>query len=223
MNDENKAEEILTRIADIVIKFDEESIDAACKEALDTGIDPNDVILNGLAGGMQRVGILYDGQEYGIPEVLLCADVLNRGMYILKPYVKGSANSTNCKIVIGTVEGDIHSIGKNIVKLMLEVGGFEVVDLGEDVTPDHFVTELKKNCGDIVALSTMMTTTLMSMKKIIDEVDQNFPEILFLVGGASVTRDTADKLGADGFAVNATEAVEEAKKMALTITRDQHL
>lgn len=220
MSDENKAEEILMRIADIVIKFEEESIDGACKEALDAGIDPNEVILNGLARGMQRAGILYDEQEYGIPEVLLCADVLDRGMDILKPFVKGPSSPMNCRIVIGTVEGDIHSIGKNIVKLMLEVGGFEAVDLGEDVSPDYFITELKKNGGDIVALSTMMTTTLTSMKKIIDDVGRIFPEIPFLVGGASVTRDTADKLGADGFAKNATEAVEEAKKIALTITRE---
>ncbi len=214
--------DILKRMADIVIRYDEEKIDEVCKAALDAGIDPNEAILNGLARGMQKVGELYEEQEYGIPEVLLCADVLNRGMDILKPYVKGTASRLNRKILIGTVEGDIHSIGKNIVKLMLEVGGFEVVDLGEDVAPRQFIEELRRNGGDIVALSTMMTTTLSSMQRVINEVQKEFPEMIFLVGGASVTSETAEKFGASGYAENATEAVKVAKKIALGITTNKN-
>jgi len=207
-------EDILRRLADLVVRFDEESIVIACEEALERGIDANDAILNGLACGMREAGELYDSQEYGIPEVLLCADALNRGMDILKPHVRGEQQSMNYNMLIATVEGDIHSIGKNIVKLMLEVGGFEVRDLGEDVTPLQFVQELHQNGGDMVALSTMMTTTLGSMKVTIDEVRREFPKVLFLVGGASVTDDTARKFGAHGFAENATEAVVVAKKLS---------
>lgn len=214
-------EEILERMAEAVVRFDEEGVEALCAEALDAGIDPSNAILKGLARGMQRVGELYDCQEYGIPEVLLCADTLNRGMAFLKPYVQGGTRAMKYRVPIGTVEGDIHSIGKNIVKLMLEVDGFEVVDLGEDVTPDRFLEECRERGADMVALSTMMTTTLQSMKNIIDQVEHEFPGTHFLVGGASVTRETAVKFGAHGYADNATEAVKAARKIAGSIALDR--
>jgi methanogenic corrinoid protein MtbC1 len=200
-------------MARIVVEYDEEGIDGVCGEALAAGVDPNDAILNGLACGMNKVGELFELQEYGIPEVLLCADVLNRGMDILKPYVKKKRGKVRSRVIIGTVEGDIHCIGKNIVKLMLEVNGFEIIDLGEDAGPDRFIEEIEKLSCDIVALSTMMTTTLSSMKNIIDRVGERFPAVRFLVGGASVTPETSKKLGASGYAINATEAVRVAEKM----------
>ena len=203
--------EILKRIAESVVQFDEEHVEALCSEALEAGIDPNDAILLGLAHGMQEVGELYDNQEYGIPEVLLCADTLNLGMDYLKPHVQSDGETVGRRIVIGTVEGDIHSIGKNIVKLMLEVGGFSVVDLGEDVAPAQFLAECRKGGADIVALSTMMTTTLHSMKQAIEHVSGEFPETIFMAGGASVTEETAMKFGARGYAENATEAVTVAR------------
>jgi methanogenic corrinoid protein MtbC1 len=207
-------EDILKRMAEVVVRFEEDKIDEICHEALDAGVDPNDAILLGLTAGMRRVGELYDAEEYGIPEVLLSSDVLNRGMEVLRPHVAESAERRNCRIIIGTVEGDIHSIGKNIVKLMLDVGGFEVVDLGEDVPPERFVEECRKNGCDVVALSTMMTTTLSNMKKTIDEVRAVFPDMLFIVGGASVTPQTAEKFGADGYAENATDAVRRVSEIA---------
>ncbi len=209
-----KVSEILDRMAQIVVEFDEDSIDGVCNEALEAGIDPNEAILNGLARGMNRVGELYESQEYGIPEVLLCADVLNRGMDILKPHIKGAGDKVSARVVIGTVEGDIHCIGKNIVGLMLEVGGFQVTDLGEDVSPEQFIEEIEKQGCDILALSTMMTTTLSSMKNIIDKVAHQFPETRFLVGGASVTPETSERFGASGYAENATEAVKTARRLA---------
>jgi methanogenic corrinoid protein MtbC1 len=214
MGDETK-EQILRKLADVVVSFDEEAVEELCRRALESKIDPNEAILEGLSRGMQVVGDLYDNQEYGIPEVLLCADTLNRGVDMLKPHiVKQTTNVTkNCRIIIGTVEGDIHSIGKNIVKLMLGVDGFDVVDLGEDVSSQKVIGEIGEAGADVVALSTMMTTTLASMKKIIDDVKQKYPHMRFLVGGASVTRETARKFGADGFGENATGAVEAARKI----------
>jgi corrinoid protein of di/trimethylamine methyltransferase len=208
-------EQILKELADVVLSFDEEAVEGLCQLALDSGIDPNEAILDGLSKGMQVVGDLYDRQEYGIPEVLLCADTLNRGVDILRPHIvkRTSSQTKNCRIIIGTVEGDIHSIGKNIVKLMLGVDGFDVVDLGEDVPSQKVIEEIGKTSTDIVALSTMMTTTLASMKKIIDDVKQKYPQMKFLVGGASVTHETARKFGADGYGENATGAVEAARKI----------
>jgi methanogenic corrinoid protein MtbC1 len=205
--------EIFKKMADVVVRYDDEKIDDVCREAISAGIDPQEAIMFGLAEGMRKVGLLYEAQEYGIPEVLLCSDVLARGMDILKPRATGKPEKMERRIVIGTVEGDIHSIGKNIVKLMLEVGGFEVIDLGEDVAPGRFIDEIQGKGGDIVALSTMMTTTLSSMRKIMEAVRGTFPDIKILVGGASVTRSTAEKFGASGYAENAVEAVRVANEI----------
>ena len=210
-------DKVFDGLMNVVIEYNEEEIDKVCQAVLDSGIDANDAILNGLARGMQKVGVLYESQEYGIPEVLLCADVLNRGMEILKPHARRTSEKLNYRILIGTVEGDIHSIGKNIVKLMLEVGGFEVVDLGEDVSAERFLEELRKEPADIIALSTMMTTTLASMKKIIDEIRDSFPKVRFLVGGASVTASTAENYRTDGYGENATQAVKAARNIAAMI------
>jgi methanogenic corrinoid protein MtbC1 len=132
-------------------------------------------------------------------------------MEYLKPHVTGDSEAVGSRVIIGTVEGDIHSIGKNIVKLMIEVGGFSVVDLGEDVAPMQFREECRERGGDIVALSTMMTTTLQSMKRTIEDVGGQFPDVDFMAGGASVTEETAKKFGASGYAENATEAVRVAR------------
>ncbi len=213
-------EQVLQKLADVVVQFDEDEVEGLCQIALDSGIDPNEAILDGLSKGMQVVGELYDSQEYGIPEVLLCADTLNRGVDKLKPHIQKKAieDAKDCRIAIGTVEGDIHSIGKNIVKLMLGVDGFDVVDLGEDVPPEKVIEEIEKG-AEVVALSTMMTTTLASMKKIIDDVRERYPDTKFLVGGASVTEETARKFGADGYGDNATRAVEAARKIKTLLSR----
>jgi methanogenic corrinoid protein MtbC1 len=204
---------MLAKIAEAVVQFDEEHVEGLCADALEAGIEANEAILTGLAKGMQRVGELYDSQEYGIPEVLLCADTLNIGMDYLKPHVPAETERMGSRVVIGTVEGDIHSIGKNIVKLMLEVGGFSVVDLGEDVAARGFLEQCREEGSEIVALSTMMTTTLKSMKNTIEHVRENFPDMIFLAGGASVTEETAKRFGALGYAENATEAVKVAREL----------
>jgi len=206
-------QDYLDKLANLVIEFDDENITEACNDVLAAGIDPNTAILQGLAKGMQEVGVLYDQQEYGIPEVLLCADVLNMGMEILQKDIKKGEGSSLGRIVIGTVEGDIHSIGKNIVKLMLDVAGFQVIDLGEDVPSEDIISELNNGGADIVALSTMMTTSLGSMETIIKDVRAEFPDMKFLIGGASVTETAVKQFGAHGYAKNATEAVKVVRSM----------
>jgi len=215
MKDARK-KEIFELLIKAVVEYDEESIDELCRSAVENQIDPQEAIQNGLSRGMHKVGELYDRQEFGIPEVLLCADVFTRGAEVLKPFIQETASSEKlkCTVLIGTVEGDIHSIGKNMVKFMLGVGGFNVFDLGEDVPAQHFIDRIKQGNVDIVALSTMMTTTLASMKSIIDEIKILFPDMKFMVGGASLTNESAEKVGADGYAENATAAVKKAKQIA---------
>lgn len=206
-------EKILEKLKDAVINYEEELVEKVSKEALEYGIDAKKAILDGLAKGMRIVGDLYENDEYSIPEVLLCAEALECGLNILKPHLKDTNEKLNYRIIIGTVEGDIHSIGKNIVRLMFEVGGFDVCDLGENVDSNQFIKEISKNGANIVALSTMMSTTLTNMKKIVDSVRDNFPKIKIMVGGASVTRETADRFGADGYAESAPEALKDAVRI----------
>lgn len=202
-----KKEIIFKKLIDAVINYKEDDIEELCNDVIKNKIDPNEAVLDGLAAGMQKVGRLYDDQEYGIPEVLLCAEVFKLGTEIFRPYIKSDSTDTEYNILIGTVEGDIHSIGKNIVKLMMESSGFNVIDLGEDVSAQRFIDYIKHNIVDIVGLSTMMSTTLFSMENIIEEIKKIFPDMKFIIGGASVSDNFAKKCGADIYAENAIAAV----------------
>jgi methylmalonyl-CoA mutase cobalamin-binding domain/chain len=132
---------------------------------------------------------------------------------ILKPHIKKGADATKGQVVIGTVQGDVHDIGKNIIKLMFDVGGFEVHDLGRDVPLEKFVDEQLRTDSEIVAMSAMMTTTMMGMKKVIQLIKEKNPDVAIMLGGAPVTKDVADLFGADGYAESAGNAVQEAIKM----------
>ena len=168
MVEEEKRQEILKRLCDGVVNFDDDGVKEASEEALSVGMDAYDAIMSGLAVGMQKVGELWDDGEYFVPEVLLSSDALYVGLDILKPHVKmegAGQDRGDCHIVIGTIQGDVHDIGKNLVKMMFDVAGFTVHDLGKDVPPEKFVEEQLKTGADLVCLSTMMTTTMMGMKK----------------------------------------------------------
>jgi len=201
-------EKILNNLKDGVIKYDEEKVISNSEKVIETGIDINEAILNGLSKGMRIVGDLYEDETYSIPEVLLCADALEAGMNILKPHLKKEKRKEGHVVCIGTVEGDIHSIGKNIVKLMFEVGGFKVIDLGENIESKKIIDILSKENIDVVALSTMMTPTLRNMKDTIDEIRNKFKKVKIMVGGASVSEKTAKLFNADGFAKNAQGALK---------------
>jgi methanogenic corrinoid protein MtbC1 len=182
---------------------------------VDEGFNAYEAVMNGLAAGMEKVGDLYDNQEYFVPEMLLCADALYAGLHILRPHIKKEDLGEHAKgqVVIGTVQGDVHDIGKNIVKLMFEVAGFTVHDLGRDVPLEKFVEEQLRTDSDIVALSAMMTTTMMGMKKVVEMIKAKNPNVAIMLGGAPLTRDTATLFGADGYAESAGNAVQEAIKM----------
>jgi corrinoid protein of di/trimethylamine methyltransferase len=207
-----RREEILKNLSEGVVEYREDQVKDFANAAVDEGMDAYDAIMNGLAAGMEIVGDLYDRQEYFVPEILMCADALYAGLDILKPHLKKDA-SRRGQVVIGTVQGDVHDIGKNLIKLMFDVGGFTVHDLGRDVPLEKFAEEQLRTDAEIVALSAMMTTTMMGMKKVINMIKEKNPDVAIMLGGAPVTRDVAKLFGADGYAESAGNAVQEAIKM----------
>jgi corrinoid protein of di/trimethylamine methyltransferase len=212
-------EETLKKLSDAVVEYDEDTVKEWSQIALDEGLDAFDAIMNGLAAGMEIVGDLYDKQEYFVPELLMCADALYAGMDILRPHISKESVPTRGQVVIGTVQGDVHDIGKNIIKLMFDVGGFTVHDLGRDVPLEKFVDEQLRTDSEIVAMSAMMTTTMMGMKKVIQMIKEENPNVAIMLGGAPVTKDVADLFGADGYAESAGNAVQEAIKMISHLRR----
>jgi corrinoid protein of di/trimethylamine methyltransferase len=206
-------EEILQRVREAVIEFDEDSAAEACQAALDAGIDAYEVVTDGLAVAMDRVGQLYDEREYYVPELLLCSDAFYRGLELLKPHIKAGQAQVRGQVVIGTVEGDVHDIGKNLVKLMLEAAGFTVHDLGKDVPIDRFVEEQMRTGADIVALSALMTSTMLAIPIVVQKMRAVNPKVKILIGGAAVMPQSVKIYGADGFGDNATAAVHEAARL----------
>ncbi len=215
MASDQKKQEILKKLNDGVVNFDEEMVKEVAQEALDEGIKAMEAIMDGLAAGMEIVGDLYDKHEYFVPELLMCADALYAGLDILRPQVNMEEGEGQSKgqVVIGTVQGDVHDIGKNLIKLMFDIAGFTVHDLGRDVPLEKFVEEQIRTDSEIVALSAMMTTTMMGMKKVIQMIKEKNPNVAIMLGGAPLTKEVADLFGADGYAESAGNAVQEAIKM----------
>lgn len=203
------AGEILKGLSDAVVAYDEEKTVELAKMALEKGVDPNDAILNGLAAGMNDVGKLYEKQEYFVPELLLCADAMNAAVDVLKPHIKLETKAKPHSVVIGTVEGDIHEIGKNLVKIMYEAAGWAVYDLGADVKIPLFLEEQQRTGADIVAISCLMTTSMLAIPEVIKIIKENDQGITVMIGGAPLSRERAVAYGADGFAANCGTAVEE--------------
>ncbi len=211
--DERK-KELLTKIHDAVVAYDEETSAQLCKALLAEGIDPYDGIMKGLAVGMDTVGGLYEKKEYFVPELLLCSDAMYAGLDVLRPHVKTTREKEDVgKIVMGVIEGDIHDIGKTLVKTMFEAAGWEIYDLGKDVKLEKFVEELKRTKADVVALSALMTTSMLAMPKVIDMLKAQIPEVIVMVGGAPLSLEIAKQYGADGYAKDAIAAVQEADRL----------
>lgn len=209
----SEQEALLEKISEAVKEFEEELTEQLCIEAVDKGIEPLVIILNGLSHGMVKAGELFKKQEYFVPEVLLCADAMEAGLKITRPLLTKRADDTKGKIVLGTVEGDVHDIGKNLVRLMLDVGGFEVVDIGVDVPCQAFVDAMLEHDAQIVAMSAMMTTTMMAMKKTIPMLKAANPAIKIMVGGAPLSPEIAKMFGADIYAANASDAPVMASQL----------
>ena len=196
-----------------MVKFEEDDSARLCKEALELGIDAYDAIMDGLAAGMATVGKLYEDKEYFVPELLLCSDALYAGLEILRPHIRPGVAHSAGKIIIGVVEGDIHDIGKTLVKTMFEAGGWEIIDLGKDVKLDKFVEALERTDADVVALSALMTTSMLAMPKLIEMLKAKKPEVIIMVGGAPLNTEIAKQYGADGYANDAISAVHETVRL----------
>ena len=181
--------------------------------ALNSGDSAERVLKEGLIQGMERIGARFKNGEIYIPEVLIAARAMHAGMAVLKPILAKSSGAMTGKVVIGTVKGDLHDIGKNLVAMMLEGGGFEVMDLGIDVSPEKFVDSFKESQAQVIGMSALLTTTMGQMKTTIQALETAGlrSKVKVLVGGAPVTERFAKEIGADGYAPDAASAVDLAK------------
>ena len=207
--------EIFKKLSDAVVDMDEGEAVKLSNQTVSDGLDAYEAIDRGLADGMERAGVLFEREEYFIPELLMCSDAMYAGLDILRPHIKRGAAAEKRKVVIGVVEGDTHDIGKNLVKMMLESSGFDVVDLGRDVPPLRFVEEAIAVEADIIGLSTLMTTTMSGMKNVVEFLEEKGVRDKFkvMVGGGPISQSFSDKIGADGYARNAAEAVRLAREL----------
>lgn len=212
MATEERTKEILKALHNAVSNFEEDDAVKWAKIALQEGVDPFVATMNGLADGMIEAGEKYNRKEYFVPELLMCADALYAGLNLLKPAIDASGRKSEAKgsIVLGVVEGDVHDIGKNLVKLMFEVAGWTVYDLGKDVPLDKFVEEMIKTDSQVVGISALMTTSMLSMPEVIKKLRAKNPKVRIMLGGAPLNPEVAEKYGADGYAKNAGTAVDEA-------------
>jgi 5-methyltetrahydrofolate--homocysteine methyltransferase len=203
----------LKALSDAVIRGDQNTAVSITKEALAEGMAPADVLNKGLIAGMEVVGVRFKANEVYIPEVLISARAMKMAMEILEPRLVESGVKPVGKVLIGTVQGDLHDIGKNLVAMMLKGSGFEVMDMGVDISPDRFVASVKEHRPQIVGLSALLTTTMPSMESTIRALKEAGLEVRTMIGGAPVTQNYADKIGADGYAPDAASAVDLAKKL----------
>ncbi|MDR3590522.1 MAG: corrinoid protein [Negativicutes bacterium] len=208
-------EELLHDLSDAVLEMEEEGAVEAAGAVIAAGIDAYEGIEKGLADGMERAGRLFEEEEYFIPELLMCSDAMYAGLDVLRPHLKTDDAAEKHKIVIGVVEGDTHDIGKNIVKIMLETAGFELIDLGRDIPPAEFVGKAVETGAKIIAVSTLMTTTMDGMFEVIRLLQEGNRRDSFrvIIGGGPVSQSFADKIGADAYAANATEAVRKVRSL----------
>lgn len=207
--------EIFDKIADEVLKGNSAPVEELVNKALSQDISAEKILNKGLVGGMSIVSEKFKNNEIFIPEVLVSARAMNSGMEILKPLLAEANVKSIGKVVIGTVKGDLHDIGKNIVAMMLQGAGFDVVDLGTGVSKEKFLEFVEKESADILGMSTLLTTTMVYMKEVIEalknaNLEQN---VKVIIGGAPVTQSYAVQINADGYAPDAASAVDLTKKL----------
>ena len=205
-----KKEELLKALADCVCDMEDEEVIEAVHEYLEAGYDAQEGLLSGLVEGMKRASDLYEEGEYFVPELIVCSDAMYAGIEELQKAMPDAAQETIGKVVIGVVEGDTHDIGKNLVRIMLETGGFEVYDLGRDVPPETVVEEAIREHVPVVGLSALMTTTVPSMEETIKALRKDAPWVKVMVGGAVLTQEYADAIGADAYCKDAMASVNFA-------------
>jgi 5-methyltetrahydrofolate--homocysteine methyltransferase len=207
---------IYERLSTAILQGNEDKIPKLVQTGLDEGLKPKDILDNGLVVGMNEVGARFKRGEMFVPEVLMSARAMQAGLGVLRPHLAASGAKLIGKIVIGTVKGDLHDIGKNLVGMMCQGAGFDVIDLGFNVDPEKFVKAIKEQQPDIVGMSALLTTTMRAMGHTINAIQEAGlrDSVKIMVGGAPVDAEFADRIGADGYGSNAANAAELAKRFA---------
>lgn len=207
--------DLLVKMGEDLYKGDANSVGSLVQQALHGGLTPKEILEKGLIAGMNKVGKDFRDGTLFIPEVLIAARAMHAGMDVLRPLLtEGDVQATG-KFVIGTVKGDLHDIGKNLVGMMMEGAGFQVIDLGVDIPAERFVEAVKEEEPDLVGMSALLTTTMAEMRRVIEVLEKAGvrEKVKVMVGGAPVTDRYAEAIGADGYASNASAAVEKAKEL----------
>ena len=200
-------------VSETLQRGDAEKVEELVKKALEENLTPKKILEDGLIKGMDIIGTKFKNNEVYVPEVLIAARAMHAGMDILKPKLIETGVKNIGKVAIGTVKGDLHDIGKNLVKMMLEGAGFEVIDLGIDVSPDKFVEAVKEHKPNIIGMSALLTTTMVNMVEVIKALEAAGlrDKVKIMIGGAPITQNYADQIGADGCSPDAASAVDKAK------------
>jgi 5-methyltetrahydrofolate--homocysteine methyltransferase len=205
----------LQQLRDAIIRGDAQAAANIAREALSTESDPVELVQRYMVPAMDEVGRRFECQDYFVPELLLSARAMKKALELIRPLLVERGAPSAGRVVIGTVKGDLHDIGKNLVASMLEGAGFEVFDLGVDVSPQKFVAEAQNKKAQVVALSALLTTTMPSMQLVVDELKRAGlrDTVRVMIGGAPVTQQYADQIGADGYSDNASAAVGLARRL----------
>ena len=203
----------LKALSEAVIKGDQKTAVEITRQAIGEGMAPGTILSDGLIAGMNTIGVRFKANQVYIPEVLIAARAMKMAMEVLEPKLVEAGVKPLGKAIVGTVQGDLHDIGKNLVAMMLKGAGFEVVDLGVDASPEKFVTKAKECQPQVIGLSALLTTTMPSMEKTIHALKDAGVTAKTMIGGAPVTQSYAEKIGANGYAPDAASAVDLAKSL----------
>ena len=203
-------EELLAELSDCVLDMRDDEVADVAQTYLDAGYDPNEGVFDGLVDGMNKAADLYEEGEYFVPELLICSDAMYNGLDVFKPHLDAGGMQKKCNVVIGVVEGDTHDIGKNLVKIMMEASGYNMIDLGRDIPAASFVDAVEEHDASAVALSTLMSTSMENMGEVIKLLKERGlrDKVKVIVGGGPLSTGYAQKIGADGYSNTAVEAVE---------------
>jgi 5-methyltetrahydrofolate--homocysteine methyltransferase len=207
--------ETLEQLSTTILEGDSEKTPKLVQQGLDEGVTPKDILEKGLVVGMNEVGDRFKRGDMFVPEVLMSAEAMHAGLEILRPKLAESGAELTGTIVMGTVKGDLHDIGKNLVGMMCEGAGFEVIDLGFNIPPEEFIDAIKEHKPDLVGMSALLTTTMRAMGHTIKAIEEAGlrEQVLIMVGGAPVDQEFADRIGADGYGSNAVAGTDLAKRL----------
>ena len=208
-------EPVLQTIYDAVIDGDADATKEGVEKAIADGLNPGDILNNGMVAAMSEVGKMFEEGEFFVPEMLIAARAMQSGLAVLKPQLVKADIKSAGKVIAGTVKGDLHDIGKNLVCMMLEGAAFEIIDLGTDVSAEQIIEAVKLHKPQVIAMSALLTTTMPNMEEVIKSLDAEGvrDQVKVVVGGAPVTQDYADSIGADGYASDASRATSMVKDL----------